>query len=317
MRSLIKIITVTMLLVGLFALLTVSTVAAKEQYQFVFISHGSAGDPFHSVIKQGMQDAAKQLGVKAEMIFCEGDVARQVNALETAIAGKPDGIAISLTDEKAFDAGVKNAIQKGIPVIAFNMDDPTPNARLAYVGQDMETSGYAIGKEIAKYLKKGDHVVIPEEVPGMLYAVLRSKGIKQALKEIGATWEELDAGYERALTTSRISAYLMGHPETKAIIGVGGLTTEVAGQVVKDLNLTGKVLVGGFDVLPSTLGAIEKGITKAVVDQQPYLQGYLSVVQLYLIAMGKFSAIDMDTGRAIVNSENVSEVKALVSKRIR
>lgn len=286
--------------------------------KIVLVSHGSSGDPFHSVVKQGMEDAAQVYGVKAEILMSEGDNAKEVALMEQAIAGNPDGIGISIVDPVAFDDIIQKAINKGIPVIAFNNDDAnTPNARLAYIGAAEKQVGYVLGKYMQQFLKKGDKIVIPEEVPGMSYAVNRSAGIIEAMKEIGVTAEELDAGYERAETTRRISAYMLGHKEVKGILNVGGLTTEVAGMVVQDLKLQGKVVVGGFDLLPQTGPAIKAGVTKAVIDQQPYLQGYYTVVELAMIKYGKFAAFDIDTGRGIVNDKNIDEVIDLAKKRIR
>jgi simple sugar transport system substrate-binding protein len=164
--------------------------------KFVLVSHGSSGDPFHSVVKQGMEDAAKLFGVSAEILMSEGDNAKEVTLMEQAIAGNPDGIGISIVDPVAFDDVIQKAITKGIPVIAFNNDDSgTPNARLAYIGAAEKKVGYVLGKYMQQFLKKGDKIVIPEEVPGMSYAVNRSAGIIDAMKEIGVTAEELDAGY--------------------------------------------------------------------------------------------------------------------------
>ena len=287
-------------------------------YKIILVSHGSSGDPYHSVVKQGMEDAGLVYGCSVQMLFSEGDNAKQVDLMEQAIAANPDGIGLSIVDPVAFDDVVKKALAKGIPVIAFNNDDAnTENARLAYIGAHERAVGYQLGKAMQQYLKKGDHIVIPEEVPGMSYAVNRSAGIIDAMKEIGVTAEELDAGYERATTTNRISSDMMGHPETDGILCVGGLTTEVSGMVVEDMNLQDKVVVGGFDLLPNTGPAIKKGITKAVIDQQPDLQGYYTVVQLAMIKYGKFAAFDIDTGRGIVNASNVDEVLDLVKERIR
>jgi simple sugar transport system substrate-binding protein len=287
-------------------------------YKFVLVNHGSSGDPYHAVVKKGMEDAARVYGVKAEMVFSEGDTAKLVDQLDQAIAGNPDGVGITITDEVAFDDVIKKAIDRGIPVIAFNMDDAeTSNARLAYIGADERKVGYTIGKYMQRFFKKGDHIVIPEEFPGMTYAVFRSAGIKKAMDEIGVTYEELDAGVEKAECSRRVSAYLMGHPETDGIIGVGGITTEVSSMVVEDMKLKDKVVVAGFDLLPGTASGIKKGITKGTIDQQPYLQGYLCVVELALIKFGKFSAIDVDTGRGIVTQNNVDEVLELVKMKIR
>ena len=221
----------SIVLIGAVLLLCASVFAAEKAkpmpkmggagmgYNFVLVSHGSSGDPFHSVVKQGMEDAAAVYGVKAEMLMSEGDNAKEVDLMEQAIAGNPDGIGISIVDPVAFDDVIQKAINKGIPVIAFNNDDAnTPNARLAYIGAGEKKVGYVLGKYMQQFLKKGDKIVIPEEVPGMSYAVNRSAGIIEAMKEIGVTAEELDAGYERAETTRRISAYLLGHQDVKGII---------------------------------------------------------------------------------------------------
>lgn len=291
---------------------------AGLSFNIVMITHGSSGDPYHSVVKQGAEDAGLVYGCNVQFLFSESDNAKEVDMMAEAIAAGPDGIGISIVDPVAFDDVVKKAIDKGIPVISFNQDDAgTPNARLAYIGATERKVGYTLGKYMQKFLKRGDHIVIPEEVPGQAYAVNRSAGIIDAMDEIGVTAEELDAGYERAETTRRISAYLLGHSETKGVLCVGGLTTEVSGMVVEDMNMQNRVVVGGFDLLPNTGPAIQKGITKAVIDQQPYLQGYFTVMQLVMINYGKFAPFDIDTGRGIVDSSNVDEVLELVKKRIR
>jgi simple sugar transport system substrate-binding protein len=292
--------------------------AIPEGVKIALVSHGSSGDPFHSVVKQGMEDAAALYGVSAEIFMSEGDNAKEVALLEQAIASKPNGIGISIVDPEAFDAPIQAALDAGIPVIAFNNDDAnTPNARLAYIGASEEKVGYVLGKYMQQFLEKGDTCVIPEEVPGMSYAVNRSAGIKKAMDEIGVTCEELDAGYERAETTNRIDAYLRGHPEVDAVLNVGGLTTEVASVVVGEQGLKDKVVVGGFDLLPNTGPAIQSGVTKAVIDQQPYLQGFYTVAQLALMQCGGFAPFDVDTGRGIVNQDNVNAVIDLAAKRIR
>jgi simple sugar transport system substrate-binding protein len=292
--------------------------AIPDGVKIALVSHGSSGDPFHSVVKQGMEDAAALYGVSAEIFMSEGDNAKEVSLLEQAIASKPNGIGISIVDPEAFDAPIQAALDAGIPVIAFNNDDAnTPNPRLAYIGASEEKVGYVLGKYMQQFLKSGDTCVIPEEVPGMSYAVNRSAGIKKAMEEIGVTCEELDAGYERAETTSRIDAYLRGHPEVDASINVGGITTEISGVVVEESGLQDKVVVGGFDLLPQTGPAIQKGITKAVIDQQPYMQGFYTVAQLALMQCGEFAAFDIDTGRGIVNPDNINEVIDLAAKRIR
>ena len=94
-------------------------------------------------------------------------------------------------------------------------------------------------------------------------------------------------------------------------VGINYLISEV--QVEKP----GEVIVVGYDVTPQTAEEIKKGYVSFVNDQQPYLQGYYTVVQLAMMKYGKFAAFGIDTGRGIVNASNVDEVLELVKERIR
>jgi ABC-type sugar transport system substrate-binding protein len=53
------------------------------------------------------------------------------------------------------------------------------------------------------------------------------------------------------------------------------------------------------------------------VDQQPYLQGYYSVVQLVLALRGRFTPMDMNTGAGLVDQKEVLQVAELVRKNVR
>ena len=54
------------LLAGFTMMAAATTLAAADQTRVVFVTHGQSGDPYWSVVKNGMDDAAKTLGVKAE-----------------------------------------------------------------------------------------------------------------------------------------------------------------------------------------------------------------------------------------------------------
>jgi simple sugar transport system substrate-binding protein len=53
------------------------------------------------------------------------------------------------------------------------------------------------------------------------------------------------------------------------------------------------------------------------VDQQPYLQGYLPIQQLYFINKFGLSAFDANTGKALVRPGDVEAVEAYVSMGVR
>ena len=77
------------------------TSAAAAETRVVFVTHGQSGDPYWSVVKNGMDDAAKALGVKAEYLAPETfDMAKMAQMIDAAAASKPDGIVVSVPDAR-------------------------------------------------------------------------------------------------------------------------------------------------------------------------------------------------------------------------
>ncbi len=59
---------------------------------------------------------------------------------------------------------------------------------------------------------------------------------------------------------------------------------------------------GGYDLLPGTLRLIQNGSLQFTIDQQPYLQGFYPVVQLFLYKLsgGLVAPSDTNTGLLFV-----------------
>src|ERR1700710_1767453 len=132
----------------------------RKNYKFVFVCHVTL-DQFFTPCVYGIQDACAAFGARYQWTGSQSNVVSEmVNAMETAIAEKADGIAVCLVDPKAFDASTAKAVAAGIPVIAFNADVPvgSPNKRLAYIGQPLYQAGYNIALKWLKMVPKGSHV---------------------------------------------------------------------------------------------------------------------------------------------------------------
>ncbi len=206
---------------------------------------------------------------------------------------------MNVADDDAYDKLLCDAAAKGMPIVTFNIDDSKGAeglCRMAFMGQNFVETGYLIGKRMIKEhgLKKGDHVFTPVEAPQATYAVLRHAGVKKAMDEIGATTEILGTGNDHANALNLMTQYLLGHPETDAVVGLGQTPTSQAVQAIKDAGL--KIPAGGFDVSQSILENIKNGELTATVDQQPYSQGFYAVTQLALnIKYGLYPS-EMDTG---------------------
>jgi simple sugar transport system substrate-binding protein len=299
-----------------------------EGMYFRLVTHGG-DDPFWAVVQKGMRDAVKELGAKADIDLVGGDVALMTKRFQEAVAMRPDGIALVINDDKAYDKLISGALAKGINVIGINNDDSqgaAGNARLCYIGQSERNAGYVIARRLFETAKnKGwnlskAHVAAAVEVPGANYGVVRSQGIEDAMKEFGISGkiDIIDAGgLEMTTVESRMTSYLIAHPETKFLLGLGGICTDRLMSSLKNAGKKpGQIIAGGFDTAPGTLEGLKAGFVEASIDQQQYLQGYYAIYTLYLMKKYGF-APNIDTGGYLVDKSNIELIEKFSPMKIR
>ena len=284
---------------------------SHPRWRFVFINHVTT-NPFFTATRYGIEDANALLGCTYQWTGSKtSNVTEMVDAFETAIASRPNGIATTIVDPTAFNAPVQKALQAGIPVVAYNADAPASshNARMAYIGQDLFLSGVRMGERIVELVKQGD-VVGFIATPGQLNIQPRIDGAKSAIQKSGAQirFTEIATGPTLDEELSRIEAYYLGHKTLKGMFAVDAGSTQGVSQIVAKYGLAQKgVHSGGFDLLPITLQEINKGNLDFTIDQQPYLQGIYPVVELFLynLSGGLMSPSDIDTGLKFITKATV------------
>jgi simple sugar transport system substrate-binding protein len=275
---------------------------------FVFVNHVTT-NPFFVPTKYGAADACKLLGCSYQWTGSEtSNVNEMVNATNSAITGGADGIAVALIDDKAFNAPVDSALQAKIPVLAYNAD-AAGNDRLAYIGQDLFVSGQDMGKRIVTDVKGGD-VALFIATPGSANIQPRIDGALAAIKASGSsiTTHTVATGAAVPDELSVIDAYVTGHPDTKGLYAVDAGSTQSIAQTMQKHNLRAKgVKGGGYDLTPITQKLLAAGEIDFTIDQQPYLQGFLPVLELYLYKMsGTLSGIaDVNTGLKFLDKTTV------------
>ena len=156
-------------LLSVVVLMSFALEVVAEEYRFTMILYGTTGNPFWKKVVAGATETAKTYGVQVDIQYADNEPEKQNNIIETAIANQVDGLGLVLNLDDAYDETVKKAMDAGIPVIAFNIDDSEGadgNPRMAFIGQDFVTAGYLITKRLIKAydIKEGDHVVCPVEL---------------------------------------------------------------------------------------------------------------------------------------------------------
>ncbi|GAC1501434.1 MAG: sugar ABC transporter substrate-binding protein [Ktedonobacteraceae bacterium] len=284
---------------------------AHPTWKFVFVNHAMT-NPFVIPVKYGIEDACTLLGCTYQWVgSASNKVSEMVDAMRTAITARADGIAVSLVDPTAFNVITEEALGAGIPVLSYNGDVPpgNPNKRLAYIGQDLYQSGLQVGARILDLVHEGD-VVGFIATPGSLNLQPRIDGIHDAIKNSGrpVNFVEIATGVAVSDELVAIDAYHQAHPRTKGLFAVDAGSTQSLGQVMEKYNLAARgIYSGGYDLTPITLTQISKGNLDFTIDQQPYMQGFLSVVQLFLykVSGGLQQPSSTNTGQHFVTRENV------------
>ncbi len=290
----------------------VGAFAKTPKWRFVFVNHVTT-NPFFVPTQYGAADASTLLGTTHQWTGSQNSIVPEmVNATNAAISAKADGIAISVIDTKAFKTPVDQALNAGIPVVSYNADGAVGNpgsSRLAYIGQDLFTSGVKLGERIVSLVSGGD-VVGFIATPGTLNIQPRIDGAKKAIVSSGKpiTFAEVASGALLPQENTTIDAYVTGHPNLKGIFAVDAGSTQTVGQIIAKHGLKSKgVAGGGFDLVPATLQAIKAGNLDFTIDQQPYLQGFLPVLYLFLYKLsgGLVSPPETNTGLLFVTKDNV------------
>jgi simple sugar transport system substrate-binding protein len=312
MKNLVRLL-VILTIVGVMAVPTAS--ARQDNYKITLINYTDPSVEFFVPLEKGAKDAAAMWGVNLDIQYGNSDPVTQNSLIETAIANKVDGLAVMIQDDTAFDDSICAARAAGIAVVSLNVDDSqgaAGNCRMAFMGQNFVATGYLIGQRMIKdhNIGAGDLVFAPVEAPEAVYAVQRAEGLKKAMDEVGATTDVVGVGFNLADAQTTEVQYLLGHPETKAIVGLGSVPLTVAPAAIGEAGVN--IPIGGFDLTAEIIQGIEDGTITATVDQQPYSQGFYAVTQLVLYLKYGLYPSDMDTGgNGLVDASNVSKVAEL------
>ena len=326
-----KIFTILLVALMVLGVASISLAADKhfEGIRVVFFPGGSPGGPFAGVVYRGALAAEKDLGCKVEYVWSGWNPDKMIAQFKDAVARRPDAICImGHPGVVAFAPLVDEARKKGIIVTSGNTGLPAIEEKykadgFGYVGQELYPSGVNLAKGAAQRagLKRGDRAMvwglIAQETRG-----LRSKGCVDALEEMGIKVDYIEISdsinADASLGTPVFTGYVSANPDVKLIITDHGALTATAETYMRtSRKRPGDIYIAGFDLSAATVDAVKKGYVGVVLDQQPWLQGYLPILQVCLAKKYGFSGLHIDTGAALIDKSNIDFVAPLAQKGIR
>lgn len=279
---------------------------------FHMVTHADDG-VFWSVVKRGAEAAADALGVTMVWSPSNNDPERQVQDVEAAVAAGTDGIGVSLANPEALGPAVKSATDAGIPAITLNSgaNDYQDLGAITHIGQTEIVAGNGAGLRFNDL--GATKVMCAQQEQGNVGLEERCDGLEATFNgEVVTQFVGLDSNPEEQ--TNTIAAALQADPAIDGVLGVG---PNVAVRAVAAGTQAGRELfIGGFDISGDLITEIEAGNVHFTVDQQQYLQGYLTIVALYLYATNLNTVgggLPVLTGPGFVTTDNVGAVKELVN----
>jgi len=292
-------------------------VLAQDAIKLAVVTHGQSSDTYWTVVKKGVDDAAKLMGVDVTYEAPQTtDMVAEARMIDAAVAQKVQGLVVSIPDADALDKSVKAAVDAGIPVIVIDSGEdevPKIGARL-FVGTTnyFEQGARAAKQLMAAGVTKG---VCANHEAGNLVNESACDGF---IKVMGANGDRVEISLDPTDTAGRMKAYLSAHPDVTGILALGAPSAANIVTALRSAGTLSKYKIGNFDVSGDTLDPLSKNEILFSFDSQQYMMGYLPIVMLTLNAKyGLMPINNIYTGPNPVTAADVSKIQELSKKGIR
>ena len=300
------------------AVATVAVMAASQALatDIIVVAHGQANDPFWSVVKNGVEKAAKDTGVNVEFRAPETfDMVLMSQMIDAAVNQEPDGLVVSIPDGDALGPAIKRAVDAGIPVISMNSGSDVAHelGALLHVGQSEFDAGKIAGARLAEM--GGTKAICVNQEVGNVSLDQRCAGFAEGF---GKESSVLPTNNDPAEVEAKVRAALESDPDVNVVLGLNA--SLVGESSVKAAQTLGRddVLISTFDLSAGFLQYVADGKAAFSIDQQQFLQGYLPVVFLALNAeYGLMPGGDVPSGPNLVTKDSAAKVIDLSAQGIR
>ncbi len=303
------------LLKGALAAGALAIAAPAFAQDIVVVAHGQANDPFWSVVKNGVEEAGRDTGVNVDYRSPETfDMVAMAQLIDAAVNQEPDGLIVSIPDADALGPSIERAVAAGIPVISINSGSDVSKGlgALLHVGQDEYDAGKAAGEQLASM--GGSNAICVNQEVGNVSLDLRCEGFAEGF---GGNVTVLPTTNDPTEIESKVTAALSSDETIDTVMALGAST---AGEPsVAAAKASGRdINVASFDLSASFLQSIVDGDAAFAIDQQQFLQGYLSVNFLGLHAKyGLMPGGNVPSGPNLITADKAAQVIELSSKGIR
>jgi simple sugar transport system substrate-binding protein len=292
----------------------------RGDVRIAVVTHGQASDSFWAIVRNGIDAAARQTDVnvtyRSPDVF---SVARMRRLIDAAVAGRPDGLVVSIPSP-ALAGAIRRAVHAGIPVVSINsgIDLFRRLGVLAHIGQPEGRAGLEAGRRLARAGVRRA-LCVNQEV-GNAGLDTRCRAFARAMRAVGGSSRVVAIDLQDTAKSERRLTAALRAPGIDGVLTLNANGALVALDVLRATGRAGRVALGTFDLSPEVLRAVRARRIRFAIDQQAYLQGYLPIVLLGQYARyGLFAAQGdvVPTGPHFVTGATAEQARRLSERGIR
>jgi simple sugar transport system substrate-binding protein len=305
--------------------------SADGKLTFAIVTH-TAGNGFFDPVYVGAKVAGNMIGANILLLGSESptdDPAREIEILNQIINDPTlDGLIMTTPQVGAYDDIVRTAMANGIPVATTNSFDANILNRsgISHTGQDASAAAIA-GEALVQCLIDrgitGGSIILPSDTA--MGNIEVNNRVSSAYNAIVATLEkngilgnfQVDAGPENVGVpadmndpANSIISLIESRGDVVGAFAGNNVFTPALVSAVEQTGNTDKMCAYGFDLGPAQQEGIKSGNLTGALGQQPFLQGFWPVMQLYLQIDRGISAANLDTRAQLVTKDSIESVGA-------
>ncbi len=320
MKKLVRLFPVVLVIVGILLASLGGSVAQDDQLVFSMVSHGGVGNPFWIVVIKGMDDACALLDADCEWLADPVDnVDDMAGYWDDALARQNDGVGTTVPNPEVIRDGVNRAAEAGVPVIVFNTADPnagTPDAlpTLFYIGANEFLGGRSNAQRVlAEAAAAGVDItkgVCPIQEVGHSGLEARCAGVRSVFDEAGIPLDGLTINNDVTESAGILSDYFTANPDANAAFMLGPNPSSSLNLYIQEAGVQpGEIFATTHDTSSEIYEMIQDGYLMQAIDQQPYLQGFETIMWLYLNSQFALApGGDILTGPGVIDGSNVDQI---------
>ncbi len=281
--------------IGLVFLRIMPSAAEEEKVFTVAFVPGIVTLPFYAMMKNGMLEKAKELGIKIDYDGPdEWNYVKQIQILESIIEEGVDLIIVAPIDGEKLIPVLKKAVDNGIPVITVDTNINDNSFIVANIASDNLQSGRVAAEIVSEKIGFKGEVVITN-IAGILALEERMKGFLEAIKaypDIKLAEEPQYCDTDTEKTAVMIRAIAREHEDLKGVFAVDMNSLVGVQEGLKNEGLTGKIILVTYENDESQVADLRSGTITALLVQKPSEIGRIAVEYAYYYLTGQKDKIE-------------------------